>query len=294
MKKNRKAIALLITISFIMLISIIVAASLENSKKFLDESNNITNLAQTNKLISDANKIISNFSDKIEDASMLDMIYTSFPIMYDDFGATISIEPIENKIELNSAFSQAYKDRFETVFENIFAQYDVGNSNLFFDLIYDTIDSDLDNRSGFDTEIILKDPSFQNGQISSQKSFKRILDEFAALTNDNKIFEIPWSEIVYIDSNPSKTFYIYRNGMHSSLLEAMELIEYEDIFLTQDELNQYEEINKIKLYNLLVFKKGEDFRVLVKLEYSIKDDFGSTSFIYNFKSKSIQSIESIN
>lgn len=196
----RRAIALFVTLMLIMIISLLVAKSLEVSQKSLEPINTLKNINQVKDIIKLTTGVLQKNLDFIDDDMMLELLFTTYPLSSEKVKLLIDIEPISNKIDINYAFKDYNRSLdYVEIFDEILDRYDIQNRALFYDIIYDTFDKDDSSKGGFDSEIVFYDKKFENGAIYDILQFNQMLSHYAFLANDPKIFEIPWKNIIYFD-----------------------------------------------------------------------------------------------
>lgn len=81
------------------------------------------------------------------------------------------------------------------VLGRLFQRYPIGDQDLFFKIVFDTIDLDLGER-GYETEIAVRRPDFKNGSIENFAQFTMILERYVELSRDKTILAIPWERYI--------------------------------------------------------------------------------------------------
>jgi len=301
----RKAIALFITLGMILIITALIAKSLEISKESLEPIKTIKNINQSNALFRSVKSVLNKNLEFVEDALMLDMLFSSFPIESKNVRLLIDIEPISNKIDINYAFKDEETSlKYIEVFDFIFSKYEVLDSFFFYELIYDTLDENDISKGGFDSEIVQYDKDFENGVIYDLKHFREILKHYVKITNDFNIYNIPWSEIIYFKALPpvdpkNKNSQIsmpplYVNFLHDNLDEFFSIvIEDSDYVMSDEDMQGAIDLEIAKKYNIQYYKKGSNFLVLCKIDYIFDSIEGKLKFLYDIGSKKVIKIEEV-
>lgn len=289
-----------------MIITLLVSTSLEISKESLSKVETVKEFNQNYQIIEDIKAIIHKNISMIEDELMLEIAFLPFIIEEKGLKLKIELEPLSDKIDINYAF----KDENSTslylpIFESIFQKYEVRDIAIFQDLILDTIDLDLESRSGYDSEILLNDRSFTNGAIFDKYQFNKILNQYSFLSNDSNIHRVPWSELIYfrehLDSNQSKKDKskeierpkLFINFINSELLEAFDIEKPEGGFLDSKELSESFDSEFLENYNFAIFSKGESFLVLCTIDYIFDTISTQIKLIYDLGKKKVVTIEEI-
>jgi hypothetical protein len=255
----KKAVALFLTLSLILIITYFIASIL-NSYSEIAKKNYIF-IAQNSVIINDTVNILKNLEIN---ESTLDEIFTTFPISSKngDFRAIVTITPVKT-ININDYLKNRKIDKnIDKLLEFICYKYDIKDPLFLKNLILDTIDKDTKERMPF-SEIIQKNPFFQNGKIYNLNHFKTILNYYEKETLDKNVKKIPWEK--------------YFNFKITQLYNPNE-----DII----NLNTQKETT----FNIISFEKAKKFYVNVIIEYI----FGvnqKIDILYDLKNKKVYNIE---
>ncbi len=264
----KKAIALFVTLALIMIITILVAKSLEISQNSLSGIKTVKKINQVNYLVKDIGSILRqiiemNKANKNEDMLRF-LLELPLPLEEKEIKINLSFEMIDNKIDLNlmalgDVNRTKINDRNVTkVLEYLFSEYQLANYHTFIDLLDDTFDSDNVIKGSYDSEIVLDDKSFENGLIYDFAHFYQILDRYALLTKDVNIYKIPWEKIIYFGDGKTKRN-VYVNFIDDTLKEYFKINLKADAYLDDEQLKGELNAEDISDFNLKVYKEGDSF-----------------------------------
>ncbi|CAA6800447.1 MAG: Unknown protein [uncultured Campylobacterales bacterium] len=274
----RKAIALFITLSVITLVSLIILKNITTSNNALNSKNNPGNMMQTFQVLKDVEKFIKIILPKIENSKGILRLTQGYIIPYGDILFNIKFEIVSNKININDIIrdDNHFSDK-EKIVLHLFDSLEIGDSQLLFDIILDTIDKDLESRNIF-SEIAYRSMNFANSQVFNEEHFRKIIDRYYEVTQDKQIKEVKFNEIFYFgDINKSFPLMSVRQSLFLT-----EGIDYVDSI--EPDLNISQSLD-IKSF----FSKSDINNMLlrVKVKYKVKSLSGFFDFFYDTKTKKI-------
>jgi len=301
----KKAIALLITLSLITLISVIVSKIITIMDNSLKEISNRSSLIQVDILFNDIKKILDkNFVD-INDSTTLDMLFL-MPYSFSDaktgISVNIEIESDSNRVNPNLIMdiNRSKKGSIETInrdiydlFDRILINYNVQDRELFLNMLLDTID--MDNRERYpNSEIVNYDHFFQNGEIINIRHFKQIVKRYRDLTLDKNIDKVPWDILIGFRSKIIDFNYISPELL-SFLLPSLDKEKLYKLTLNRvlpydsfKDLELPDELNEqLKRYNIKFFSP----EIWCIIDFQINGYHKNISFQYNLKEKRVSYIE---
>lgn len=291
----KKGIALFVTLSLIMIITILVSKSLQISQDSLKGITTVKKINQINFLIGNLKPILKQVIESMAidtDESTIGIAFDmALPLEDKDIKLNLSFEPIDDKIDINYLLLDGNSSY---LIEHLFNDYEVANLPAFYDLIHDTQDLDSEIRGGYDSEIILDDKSFENGRIYDYEHFSQILDRYSLLTDDINIHKIPWQKIFYFGEGKVKRP-LYINFAHDRVKMFFDIgLDEEDKFEKNQDVIDTLSKEDIEKFNLKVYEKaGDTFLVLCKIEYSFATISGQIKLFYDLGKKEVVSIEEI-
>ncbi|ACM93391.1 hypothetical protein NAMH_0012 [Nautilia profundicola AmH] len=280
----KKSIALLITIFFLFIVLGIIGTILNLFDKYSSKEN--LYISQNSVILKQSLKTLSKLTEDIKTSKDLQKIFTTFSLSNKEgnFRIIYNITPIFNKIDINAINKkQIYLNDYLI---NILQYYNIMDPIFFINLIKDTIDKDKTEREGY-SEIILKNPNFQNGKIYNYKHFKKILNYYFKITHDRNIFNIPWKKLIFFGNGNNHI--LECNFLTKDIVKFMGLtIDKPNCqnILTNDN-NQT--INK---YDIIEFTNNNSFWINVNIKYYLNEQNYTIDIVYDIHNKKVISIES--
>ena len=165
---------------------------------------------------------------------------------------------------------------------------------IFLDLLKDTVDKDVENRNGDDSEIILEYPTFRNTKIYNKKHLDKIIEYYYIKTGDEKIYDVTFDEIFSYTSHTIDLNFTSLDIMRILFEDANEYV----LKRINDKIEIFEEMDELPFdeYYMKKVKKGmlgQSFNVetnIIDIKVSVKylAQFESKiSFKYNIISKKV-------
>jgi len=284
----KKSIALFVTIAFLFIVIGILGVVLQTAQKLTSSKNYF--IAQDSLLIKSTLDKLGVMSDEINTSEQLKQIFTTFPISNDSgtFRAIYTISPLFDRIDINTYLQNGkINENVDFYINNILDYYQVQDPVFFKDLLLDTLDKDSEEREAY-SEIVLKNPDFQNGKIYNADQLYEIEKYYSDMTEDNNVFKIPWEKLIF-----------FGNGEHHilecSLLNKKTAKFLGLVFENEPECNTVfneENIKTAQNFDIIEYKKNSDFWINVVIDYFYNDIHNSISIIYNIYNKKVISVES--
>jgi len=202
----------------------------------------------------------------------------------------LNINQLVNK---DGSINQPYMEAFT----RLFSLYPIADTDIFFKLIFDTIDTDPVER-GANTEISLVWSDFKNGSIANERQFYAILERYIELSGDTKILTIPWS--VYIGFEGEKMDF---NAVSSEVLSLITpTLPIEKIrTMTQYRTKAYESKEEViaaepQLASIFdtyffIYKANDSYNLLCDAEIQENSHKEQIRFQYNLLDKKIRQVE---
>lgn len=196
----KRGAVLLMTLVLIAIMSGTIALLLGQSDHLLQIAQRSRSDAQITKIASDIKRLLPNLLSKISSARDLDYV-VMLPLSSDSqdgrFHLEASLHSPFGRFNINNV-CDAYgipKKPYATFLPSIFERYTIAAPDIFINIVYDTIDTDLAERQA-GSEIVTFFPDFHNGSIENQKQFEQIIGRYVALTKDHQIFKVPWKQLI--------------------------------------------------------------------------------------------------
>ncbi|MCX6073114.1 MAG: hypothetical protein NTY39_02210 [Campylobacterales bacterium] len=197
---KKRGIVLMMTLILITVMMGIVALMLIQSTQLSKLGNNSFTQSASLRIISDLEIQLPTLLSSITGAAELDLAMR-LPLQLEskkkDFILKASLSSMYNRLNINSLISTTgvINDSNIALLMRLFTAHPIADPDIFFKLIFDTIDVDTTER-GRDTEIQWSQPDCKNGIIANEKQFSLILARYIELTRDTTILSIPWDKYI--------------------------------------------------------------------------------------------------
>jgi len=284
----KKSIALLTVLGFIILIISISTAILKIYEKY--SSSSYSYISQNSLVLKNITNILNNTLQSINGSEIKNIFNTYPPIVSKDgnFILNIKILPINNKININNLIENNKTNNYIlNTISNILEYYQILDPLFFEDLLLDTIDKDNLERSA-DSEIILLNKNFQNGQIYNYHHLKKILDYYASIKDDKTIYKIPWEKYLFFGENKK---YILDCNLLSKELATFIGLEIKNDIISCKNIQIDENKKIIKNLHIQAFDKNSSYLIKIKANYILNNQNNTLNFIYDTKEKKVVSVE---
>jgi len=292
MTSSRPAIALIITLFFIMAMTLLVGISSGLSDRALKRVEKERFLIQANRISHDVVTILNQITKDLNSSDDLDMLI-DLPVLLDDevsgMHVEITFESASSRLNINSLVDEngTIQKEYYNLLENVLINNQVLDPSLFLSLVADTIDSDIEERI-VDSEIATLDPFYSNGEIIDMKHFNKIIQKYIEMRDDLAINQIPWSKLIStvgkdIDINhvtPELFAEIFPNFAPDEVLEYT--------LGRKDTYNKMEDLEVDDITKEYLLKLGVSFyEPLVKCNVLLKvnEQTGIISFYYDLSGK---------
>ena len=279
---NKKAIALIIVLGFIIVIISILASVYKIYDKY---SNNNFEKSISQDLIIKKNiaSILDKLSNNIKTDDDIKFLSKNYPnlIINDNLRLSIDIKPLFNRININN-YNKNNSIKF--FMNNLLDYYRIYNADLFLAILSDSIDIDSKEKD-YHSEIKVYNPYFQDGKIYDYNHLKMILDYYFKQTNDENIYKIPWKKLFYfykIDYN-----YIDCNLLNDEFLNILGIKKNSKCDIILENLDK----QIIKNLKLSAFNHKKPFYFEIKIEYFFYNYKNILNLIYDIKTKKVVSFE---
>ena len=254
----RHGVALLITLFFIIAITVAVGISLKNLQKSGVELHKARFLLQSSAIVEDVILLMQNV-DKlgvVSDADGLNLFLLSagfIPLELNELLVKIEITSLMGRVNLNSL---GRSKELQELFREYLLRYNVQDVGYVVDLF---VDCSSGNKEYYKTDIFDEIPEMYHQKIVSKRHLEKILDFYVRERHDNAVTQIPWDELVRFDEHNDTT--VDANYMTPSLWQlympnlseerAIELASGEIVYHTLDDIDlSKEERNDLQKYKL--------------------------------------------
>jgi hypothetical protein len=197
---KKRGIVLMMTLILITVMMGIVTLMLTQSTQLSKLGNTSFTQSASLRIISDLEIQLPTLLSSITGAQELDLAMR-LPLQLEskkkDFILKASLSSLYNRLNINTLITPngVINQANIAVILRIFTTYPIADPDIFFKLIFDTIDIDTLER-GQNTEIIWSQPDCKNGIIANEKQFNLILARYIELTRDTTILSIPWDKYI--------------------------------------------------------------------------------------------------
>ncbi len=293
--KTKKGVIMIITLAFIMSLTLLVLRNATTTDKYLKDVGNSLFYAQFNRSFLDMTVAIKKLSKQIKDADTL-AFALKIPIIISDKKSNMQAflklnhgakKFNINKLIKNGKINQPLYDLIYSIMNN----YDISDSPFFMSLLLDAIDADNKQRVYGSEFTHLEDTTLSDGGVMNYHGFKKILDYYAAFQNDGNIYKIPWSEIISFSGK--KIDYNYLSPLVKASLEQnygiSEFNKNSLIYKDKDLSLTREQKDVLKTLDIDYYVPV----ILCNFEFHFEDKQAHVVFFYDLQSKRISGIETI-
>jgi hypothetical protein len=300
---SRHAIALIITVFFIMLITVALGVSLKQVKEARDEIHKQDFILQTNIILEDVLKIL-NDSKELEaiakeesgDALNIFLAGASFiPFEHSGISVILELKSARSMFNINAMVDKNGKlseNRVGSLVE-YFRSYNVDTNYV--GVLQDNISkSKVDTY--YNSEIFTENPYLFRDYIASKKHLQTINDFFMRYNNDNSLSKIKFDELFYFSKDTETKIDLnyatpetWRLLLHCDEVRAEDLSFGGGSYQTMADLNlTTEETEFLSYFETSFYEPFLDVRVEIKegslsskirFEYDMKTKKGS-NFVY--------------
>ena len=202
---NRNAIALMLTLFFIIAITLALGVSLKQVRQGSENLSKEHFLIQSAAILDDVLFLLKESPElaNVTDADGLNLFLSTaslIPFEVDGVLVKIEITSAGSKININ-ALSDT---QLQEAFINYLIRYNVSNPEYFMQLLYDA--SHGKNEEGYMTDLFDYNPSLYREGIVSKEQLDLILEHYIITQHENSVREIPWDNLVRFDDNNNSGF----------------------------------------------------------------------------------------
>ncbi len=280
----RKGVALLVTVFFVMAITLSIGIGFRYINHLKDSVTDEQYMLQVNAIIEDFVKILDNSKllKDINDADDLNIFLeqSSFiPLEYQDIKITIEFSNARDKININS-----FKDkkRFE-LFKKYLISKNIDTEYAY--LILDSI-SGIKKDASYNTDIFYRYPTLFRDYITSDEHLEKINQIYKNKYHDNNVKNIDMKNLFYINKDTKTnidlnfaTIQVWQYILGCTKQRAIQLYSNKGNYKEINNLNLTdEEKTMLNRFNYSFFEPYVD----VKVEISQKNKIAYITFQYEF------------
>lgn len=286
---NRRGIALLITLFFIIAITAAVGVSLMNLKKSGEELHEARFLLQSGAVVEDVLALMKE-TDKlgaVSDAGTLSVFLFSagfIPLELKELLVKIEITSAMGHVNINTLAASA---EFQKALIEYMVRFNVQDASYMSDLLIDCMGG---YKEVYKTNIFDEMPELYRERIVSKRHFKKVIDFYVLERHDNAVNKLPWDELIrFDDSNITAVdanyitpalWQMYIPGLQEE--RALELASGEGMYNSLDDIDlSPEEKTELARFNLSFFQPT------VRMDIEILENNSSAhiAFDYDLSSK---------
>lgn len=255
---RRKAVALLMTLLFIIAISAVLGISLMQLKQGNREVAGGHFLVQSSAMVEDILSVLGNVDKvaKVSDAASLRQfldVAALLPLRAEGVAVSISLRSEMGKLNINTlSASQKFQ---ETLINHMRYGYNVQEPVYLSELLMDCMDGE---REFYRTDIFEYLPELYRERIADSEHFEQILDYYVRTRRDRSVYDLPWEQLMRFDERNSTRIdvnYVSAElwqmllpgvGPEKAAAVAEHAIAYEewgDLGLSEDDMVQLNDFN---------------------------------------------------
>jgi len=288
MPHNRKAVVLLITLLFVLLITLSIGAILENINKSEELLKEQRALYKESMLLQDLLMILQNSQEieQIADSNATDTMFAflqtsqQLPLMLGSTQVMLSLASARSKIPINSM-----REEQIPFFEEYFSRYGVRGE--FVEMIQDVL-SGVQEDGGYKTAIFQRYPRLYRDGLVSLKMLQVVIAYYKQEYRDDAISKIRFADLFSFDPEASSIDLNFATAQSWELLtgvdamRAQELASHEEVYSSFDDLGlAQEEKERLQRFQTTFFAPY----LLVKVDIIHKNFIQKISFEYDIRAK---------
>ena len=289
MRESKNAIALLITVMFVIVITVAIGFGLKqvNSAAKIIKDENF--MYQSSVILEDVLNILKNSSD-IAHAADSNSSDELFMLLSSASFIPFESSGLEIALKLRSARAKFNPAQLDANTSQAFVEYLNNNmiNNQYLDILLDNV-SGIKEDNSYNSAIFEENPYLFRDYIASAKHLKKINDFYSQEYNDNSLEKINFKNLFYFTQNKNisidlnyATTEVWELLLSTSKDRAEFLSTNAGAYTDDDSLN----LNTTELERLHRFKTSffEPF-ILVEIEIRQNDSISNIQFEYDIKNK---------
>lgn len=299
---KRNAIALLITLALVGVITALIAVSSAILEHAYKRIHNKQLLVQSNVMFNHFMELFKSNSADVSDPFTLEL-FLMVPLSFQSEATGLKLEATFESAATAPNINHLIKDINQTnaepqvayadYLDRILAIYDVSDRILLAALIEDTLDTDHEERVP-GSEIALSDPFFIEGKIHDINHLLQVIEVYKLQTKDTQVDNIAWKKLFVFDGDKVDVNYITPESL---MAVNPEFDEMQTLELTTQKTDTYESLEAFALDSEMAERFKElnidVYAPLVRgtLTLTDGDKHIGITFLYNFETKEVSSIE---
>jgi hypothetical protein len=297
---QRNGVVLLMTLFFIIAITLVIGVSLTQVETAREELGDSRFLAQSAMTVEDVLAMMPQTErfGTISDAASLNLFLTMLPILPLETGklsGTLSFESARGKININTLgnSNKAFKTYLEYY---LIERYNVQDAAYLTHLFLDAMGGYKEE--GYHTDLFDRQPWMYRDRIADAEHLRQILDFYVQNRRDGSVHQVPWNELVRFDDHNRST--IDANYITPELWAMLQpQLSDDEIALLSTPPLPYDKSEELPIDETLRSKLVSDFNIVTfdpTVEVTLKLREGdsmqsSVSFEYNMKTKQARNFD---
>lgn len=292
---KRRAIALLITLFFVISVTAAVGVSMIQLRLNAQQVREGKCLIQSSMILDDLIKLLktSPVLEKINNADDLRYFLENaslIPVALENLNLKLNIHSSMGRININTlASSKAFQEALSLYM----LQYEIEDVDYFQDLLIDSMGG---KQPHYRTDIFDNRPWLYKEKIVSMAHFEQIVDYYVITRHDTKIRKIAWDNLIRFSS--PNDYNIDANYISSGLWQlllpdlsediARDLSSWENLYKTEEDLGlSQEELEHLHRFQLSYYVP----RLNVNVDVKRNDQNVHVAFEYDIKTKKVGSVD---
>jgi len=292
---KRPAIALLITLFFVISVTAAVGVSMIQLRLSAQQVREGKCLIQSSMILDDLIKLLktSPVLEKIHNEDDLRYFIENtsiIPVALENLNVKVNITSAAGRININMLSSS---NAFQEALSLYMVQYEIADIEYFKDLLIDAMSGSL---PVYRTDIFDNLPWLYKERIVSMEHFEQITDYYIMTRHDESIKKIPWDELIrfgthgdrYIDANyiTPQVWQLLLPDLSEDI--SNELAEWEIVYKADEDLGlSEEELDSLRKFKLSYYVP----RLEVNVDVSRNDQNVHVAFEYDMKTKQVGSFD---
>jgi len=294
--RKRNAIALMITLFFIMAISVVLGLSLKYLNKATSEVKNENFTLQTSVILDDVLNILKTSADldaivkeNSKEALYLFLTEASF-IPFESSGVSVVIElkSARSMVNINTLVDKngTMQPERQRAFEEYFINYNINSEYI--NMLVDNM-SKIKEDMSYNSAIFNENPYLFRDYIASQKHLEVINDFYAKSYNDNRLSKIDFEKLFYFSKDREYIIDLnYINAETWRLLTSCDEQRAQELNLGAGSYEKFEDLGLNEVEELTLKRFNVSFYepyLYVNVNISDGSSSANIGFEYDMKNK---------
>ncbi|MGZ8547175.1 MAG: hypothetical protein ACXW33_01035 [Sulfuricurvum sp.] len=299
---KKRGIVLMMTLILITIMMGIVAVVLTQSTHLSKLGNTVFSQSASLSIVNDLEKQLPSLLSAIAGAEELDLAMR-LPLQLEskkrDFILKASLSSPYNRLNINSLISTKGIINLSnlSLMLKLFAIHPIADPDIFFKLVFDTIDDDSIER-GKDSEIRWSQPDCKNGVIANEAQFNLILERYVKLTQDTAILSIPWNTYIGFEEEKmdfnavnAETLSLILPNVSSEKIRSLTLYRTKAFASKEEAIIAEPALGAVFDSYFFIYKPNTSYDLLCDVHITENSRDEHLKFHYNLLDKKVQRVE---